>query len=143
MFLLFQVSVAFFAIHPKYICLNEEIIGNEKVNYWLKDSKKFKVEKFKVEHLLFSRILSLLIALIFIVLEFVVVLSLRRIKIDKYTLAMFMIIRVLVYGIQVILGFFEDKYCEESDEENLFYRKESNILEKISFIYDIIQIIIN
>lgn len=144
LYIIAQFLMIIYLEYPKYLCLSESIKDNNDY-YWTNGNYKYKVKIIKIDTNLRFRILILFVDIIIIVCEIGVLKNLQKIKIHKVYLILYQLIKYGFFFVIIIRDFFSNDYCENSNKTNLFYKKnnKNKILEKLSFAFDLLKIIIN
>ena len=128
--------------YPKYICQFKQIDNTDRL-FWVYNQQQYKVITVKKDKELFLRILNFVAELFFFFHEGFVLLHLQRIILKKFYVLILQILR-LYSNCWIIYLDFSKQDCENSQyDENMFYIKKNNVLEKINIIYDIIKFLIN
>jgi len=144
LYIIAQFLMIIYLKYPKYLCLSESIKDNNDY-YWTNGNYKYKVKIIKIDTYLKFRILILFVDIIIIVFEIGVLKNLQKIKIHKVYLILYQLIKYVLFCFIIIRDFFYNDYCEISNKTNLFYKKnnKNKILEKLSFTFGLLKIIIN
>lgn len=144
LYIIAQFLMIIYLEYPKYLCLSESIKDNNDY-YWTNGNYKYKVKIIKIDTYLKFRILILFVDIIIIVFEIGVLKNLQKIKIHKVYLILYQLIKYGFFFVIIIRDFFSNDYCENSNKTNLFYKKnnKNKILEKLSFVFNLLKIIIN
>ena len=128
--------------YPKYICQFKQIDNTDRL-FWVYNQQQYKVITVNKDKEFFLRILNFVAELFFFILEGFVLLHLQRIILKKYYVLILQILR-LYSNCWIIYLDFSKQDCENSQyDENMFYIKKNNVLEKINIFYDIIKFLIN